>query len=321
MYIFCTLFDLRFLPQGLTLYESLKKNCKNFHLYIFAFDDKCFTILNTLNLENVTVISLNEFEDNELLGVKEGRTKGEYCWTCTSSTILYLFKKYNVEMCTYIDADLYFYSNPEILLKEIGNKSVIITEHRFSPEYDISETYGKYCVQFITFKNNEKGLSILKWWRNACIEWCFAREEEGKYGDQKYLDDWTEKFEDVHVLEHPGGGLAPWNIQQYAVFSENNKLFIRKKDDSKKYEVVFYHFHTTKFNENIELFIYHKYYKILKNVKILIYKPYLQNLKKVMRILNKNSIIESKYEFFSRLKYRKIKRRLKKLFKIIFRLK
>src|SRR3989304_9158872 len=109
MYNFCTLFDSFYLTRGLTMYRSLEKCCENFHLYIFAFDDKTYEILNKLQLKKATVVSLKDFEDEKLLAVKPTRTKAEYCWTCTSSTILYTIEKFNLPSCTYLDADLYFY--------------------------------------------------------------------------------------------------------------------------------------------------------------------------------------------------------------------
>ncbi|HET8685177.1 MAG TPA: hypothetical protein VFM18_00775, partial [Methanosarcina sp.] len=63
------------------MYESLKSNCKDFHLYIFSFDNKCYDVLKGMDLNNVTVIKLDEFEDPELLNVKPTRSNVEYCWT------------------------------------------------------------------------------------------------------------------------------------------------------------------------------------------------------------------------------------------------
>ena len=45
------------------MYRSLEKCCENFHLYIFAFDDKTYEILNKLQLKKATVVSLKDFED------------------------------------------------------------------------------------------------------------------------------------------------------------------------------------------------------------------------------------------------------------------
>ena len=70
-------------------------------------------------------------------------------------------------------------------------------------------------MQFMLFKNTEGGLKVLNWWRDCCLEWCYNRHEDGKFGDQKYLDDWTTRFKNIHVLRNLGGGLAPWNVQQY----------------------------------------------------------------------------------------------------------
>lgn len=243
MYNFCTLFDSKYLSRGLTLYRSLERVCDSFHLYIFAFDEQCLIILKKLNLKHATVVSLSEFEDDELLSVKPTRSRAEYCWTCTSSTILYVLKKFNVAMCTYLDADMMFFGSPRALFDEMGNSSVMITEHRYSPQYNKEAKTGKYCVQFVSFRNDERGLAALTWWRDRCIEWCYARFEEGKFGDQKYLDDWKTRFEGVHELQHLGGGMAAWNVQQYDVAEKNGRLFGKEKKSGNEFTVIFYHYH------------------------------------------------------------------------------
>ena len=75
-------------------------------------------LLKKLNLESVTVIALKEFEDDALLRIKNIRSAGEYCWTCTPSIIKFAIEVYALQSCTYLDADLYFFANPSILIEE-----------------------------------------------------------------------------------------------------------------------------------------------------------------------------------------------------------
>ena len=103
MNYFCTLFDSNYLAKGLTMYDSLNRACREFHMYLFAFDDIAYNIVTDLALENVTVISLSDFEDEDLLRIKPTRSTAEYCWTATSSTIMYCLKKFNIDHCVYID--------------------------------------------------------------------------------------------------------------------------------------------------------------------------------------------------------------------------
>lgn len=271
MYNYCTLFDSNYLTRGLAMYESLKKHSHKFHLYIFAFDDKSYDLIKRLKLEYVTVISLKEFEDEELLSIKDKRTKVEYCWTSTPSIIKFSLENFNLDSVTYVDADLYFFRNPSVLIEEMGSKSVMITEHRYTPEYDQSATSGIYCVQFMTFKNDERGLEVLNWWRRACLDWCYARFEDGKFGDQKYLNDWPERFQGVHILQNKWGGVAPWNIQQYDFSVEN-------------FEIIFYHFHGLKFLSRT--LVYLGDYRLKKIDIKLIYAPYVKHLEQIRNYIS-----------------------------------
>jgi hypothetical protein len=278
MHIFCTLFDSHYLSRGLAMYRSLAACSSDFHLYIFCFDDITRTVLRSLKLECVTLISLPEFEDADLLRVKPTRSPAEYCWTSTASVILYVLEKTGAERCTYIDADLFFYNDPLPLFEEMGDRSILITEHRYSPENDLSALSGVYCVQFISFRKDEHGLKALNWWRNACLEWCYAREEDGKFGDQKYLDDWTGRFENLHVLKHQGGGTAPWNIQQYVITKNSSSFNGRVIKTGESFPLIFYHYHHIRFYLNGMLDLGD--YRISKCVKENLYFPYLRELAK-----------------------------------------
>lgn len=285
MLYFCTLFDSHYLSRGIVMYESLKRNCPEFKLYIFAFDELSLQILKELNLEHVTVISLAEFESPELLAVKPSRTKGEYCWTCTPFTIQYCIQKFNLSHCIYIDADLYFFENPQALIDEIPEKdSVLITEHRYTPKYDQSATSGIYCVQFMFFKNNDAGLQVLNWWADRCLEWCYGRYEDGKFGDQKYLDDWTTRFKTVHVLNHLGGGVAPWNIQQYSIVKSGERFQLTTRHEKQTYAIIFFHFHWVKFLaiDKVDL----GYYDLNADA-LLLYRLYFERLHKTNYFLEK----------------------------------
>lgn len=297
---FCTLFDSGYLLKGLALYRSLIDQCtSDFHLYIFAFDDSCLRILKSMNLPKVTVISMLEFEDKELLNVKPTRTRAEYCWTCSSSTILYCIEKYKLENCTYLDADLYFFKAPEIILNELGKGSVLITRHNYAKKYDQSKISGKYCVQFVYFRNDLNGMKVLSWWRNSCLRWCFDRRENGKFGDQKYLDNWTSQFKGVHVLENLGGGLAPWNTINFDIKESEKKIVLFEKKMKKKYELVFFHFHGIRFFKFGTLFTFastkNYVYELEKNAVRIIYKKYFKTILKEYKrspqykeVLNRN---------------------------------
>ncbi|MBS0289699.1 MAG: glycosyl transferase [Proteobacteria bacterium] len=305
------------MSRGLALYYSLCQTKSNFHLYIFAFDEATFDLLRIMNLSNATVISLKEFETGALLEVKTTRTIAEYCWTCTSAVILHCLEKLHLPQICYLDADLYFWQDPQILLDEAQSASILLTEHRYTKMYDNSELSGKYCVQFMYFKNDFHGLEALKWWQAACLEWCYNRVEPGRFGDQKYLDDWLERFNHVKVLAHLGGGVAPWNVQQYDLVDENQML-LKERASGQQFLLVFYHFHGVKFiNDQVDF----GGYRLPPFIKNTLYRTYVKALLEVEKNLKENRLnlelmkgvnlhCQSKLSFSWRQRLQNIKNRL-----------
>jgi hypothetical protein len=277
MQYFCTLFNSFYLSRGLAMYNSLVRQTSDFHLFIFAFDQSSCELLREMNLSSATIISLEEFETEELLSVKSSRSAGEYCWTCTSFTIWHCIHTYNLDHCTYLDADLLFFSDPKVLTDEMGDKDVLITRHNYSPEYDQSEPCGIYCVQFVTFKNTVGGLKVLNWWMQACLMWCYNRFEDGKFGDQKYLDDWTEKFDGVHVLKHDGGGVAPWNAKDYQFEKTENVVKVQRAG-STVFPLVFFHFHDFRYCVSKSFKLTGEMYLLRDDVKDVVFRSYIQAL-------------------------------------------
>jgi hypothetical protein len=139
----------------------------------------------------------------------------------------------------------------------------LITDHAYAPEYDQSATSGQYCVQFMTF-TRDGGETVRKWWEERCIEWCFARFEDGKFGDQKYLDDWPERFGGVvHILQDKELALAPWNASRFPYGG-----------------AVFYHFHGLRLISNNRLEINN--YFLPNSLRNFVYEPYFSDLRIVL---------------------------------------
>ncbi len=234
---FVTLFDNNFLPMGLALHRSLTEHGRPFRLWILCMDDLVEQHLAQLQLPDVSLIPLREVEDVRLLAVKPLRSRSEYCWTLTPFAPQFVFERDSaVKRVTYLDADLFFFASPGPFFEEFerSGKAVLVTEHAYDPHYaNKARRSGRFCVQFITFLRSGGALKVMQWWQDRCLEWCYARVEGGKYGDQKYLDKWPVLFEhEVHVLQQKNRTLAPWNVRYYQTIAEGRKAL-----------PVFYHFH------------------------------------------------------------------------------
>lgn len=243
MYHICTLFDSNYLIRGLTLFRSLQRHSDDIQFYALCLDEKCYQTIKQVGQKNIHPIRLYEIEqwDRRLLDAKKNRSRVEYFFTLSPALPLYLLNTFkNIDIITYMDADLFFYTSPAPIYKALGNHSIQIIEHRFSEHLKDKEIYGRFNVQCQSFRRDKQGISCLEKWHEECIDWCYDRLEDDKFADQKYLDKWPELYPNLSILQHKGAGVAPWNWARYPITQEGNHTFINGDP------LIFYHFHAIK---------------------------------------------------------------------------
>jgi len=163
----------------------------------------------------------------------------------------------------------------------------LIIEHRFPARLQSkgSNRVGRFNVGWLTFRRNSEGMACLQRWRDQCLEWCYDRSEDGKFADQKYLDEWPAQYHSLVVLQHQGANLAPWNLENYD---------IRVREGTVRVDgqlLMFYHFQGLKqlygpvFESGLGPYKMH----LRRSVRRGIYRPYLKVLDEVTRELLYNT--------------------------------
>lgn len=280
MQIFCTYFDSKFLFQGIALYLSLKENINLFKLYVLCFDDDCFDTLIKLDYSEIIPIKLSDYEAYfpKLLDVKKDRTKLEYYFTSTPFLLRYILEKNpNISFLVYLDADLCFYSSLDSIYNELGDKDIYIIPHRFPKEhvYSGERDAGKFNVGLIVFKNTDNTIKCINRWSEQCFKWCYNRIEDGKLGDQKYLEEWPDLYKNVVISSNIGVGLGGWNAARYK-FNNKNKLFFVNK-----VLLTMLHLNFVEFISDNCLFSTIRINKAIRK-----YFIYLQQAKKLINVVN-----------------------------------
>lgn len=281
--------DANYLHKAIVLYKSLSKVHNKFLLHMFCFDNISYSIFEKLNFRSLKIYHPSDFENKELLKIKASKVRRyEYYWACNPFITRKVLLEQDADFISSCDCDLMFFQSPELIFEEFGDTDVLIQPNNFS--YQLMKDYikgvGYYCTSFQCFRKNKNSIKILNWWQRKTMEWCSSTFANGKFGDQKYLDDWRIRFQGVREILNVGANVAPWNIQKYDLSTQNGKILINDR-----YPLIYYHYHSFRMSlKNYQYIITgdrNNYYPIPKKAIELIYNPYIRTLKETIRELKK----------------------------------
>ena len=302
---YCTYFDYRYLARALALFMSLRRFKPGAQLHALCLDERSFEDISKLNWEGLLPIRLSEFEtDNpDLLQAKRNRSLIEYYFTCTPWLIRYvLHQRSDCAALFYLDADLYFFSDPDAATQDMGDAPVYIVAHRFSEQLSNLEVFGRFNVGILGVQRSQTANECLDRWCRQCLEWCYDTLEATRFADQKYLDDWPQTVAGLGIASHRGINLAPWNTGAVRADAESGQVFV----DS--FPVVCFHFHGLRMHPSGLTSLTHNIYgKLPPEWRQLLYLPYLRELSKIestipsfehRAALRKFAYLESEQLFF-----------------------
>ena len=218
---YCTYFDSNYLVPGVALWQSLQRYDPGMVLWVLALDEATATALTALRADDLRVLTPEELEraDPELARSRATRSALEHLFTFSPCLPRHILRQHpEVAALTYVDADICFFASAEAMHREWAIGSIFVTPHnlplRWSPR---NEKYGYYNVGILGFRNDSAAWACLDWWRERCLEWCKDTPEPGRFADQKYLDEWPERFSGVVISENPALNVAPWNWSERAL--------------------------------------------------------------------------------------------------------
>ena len=267
MKTFCVMFDAEYAFQALALMSSIQSHITSKHfIRILALDDYTIDIAERIPSPSFEVVTLEHLIRIEprLIEARKNRTWREFCWTVKSVFLRWCMQRDTSDVTTYLDADLFFFDDPEICFGELGDKILGIVPHRFPPQDKGKEVNGIFNAGAIFAR--QEALPIIEEWVEQCLDGC---KDTATFTDQIYLDAWPKRLgEKLHIFDNVRVGVAPWNILSYAV---DEGPCIQDK------RIVFYHFHEINYTKPEKLrllthyklretdmrFVYQFYFKVL----------------------------------------------------------
>jgi hypothetical protein len=157
-----------------------------------------------------------EARDQDLLAARETRSAGEYISAVRPCFLLRLLEDEQPSALVYVDADLMFFADPDPFRRELDAASVVLVPQWHSDaKRHLDEVYGIYNAGTIAFRSDADALDTVRRSREQCLEWTGFTPQPGRFGNQRYLNEWPMEQRGVRVASHIGLGVAPWNVDGY----------------------------------------------------------------------------------------------------------
>lgn len=243
----CTVVTVNYVPYALALYESIRsRTASSVDMWIFVSVPRA-QASELPELPGVFYVFVDDLcgtgQGMELKSKYLEKNINAFRWSMKGVLLTHLLTIEEYERAIFLDGDLFFFADVQLLFDKLVDSRVLLTPHWRSVDPMVDESnflllfnQGIFNAGFIGV--NTAALGILRWWVNLCIYKCEFAPESGLYADQTYLNLMPVYFEGVEVLKHKGCNVAAWNrVQCERSANSDGEVLI-----AGEFPIVFIHF-------------------------------------------------------------------------------
>jgi hypothetical protein len=238
------------------LESSLNAHNKDTDFFIIVADE-FLDSFDKKNLPSNIIIARNTLNipDHQWIDMSFKYDLTEFCTSIKPASFLYFMENTNYEKIIYLDPDIYIYSSLSPIYEVLENRSIILTPHvtKIRDHYkgDLPESNllgsGVFNLGFCGVRKNTISKKMLTWWHERLNDKCFIDAYNFYFTDQKWMDFLPCYFtsDELHISQHLGMNIAPWNFFEREIFIENDKIRVRNREESSKHDnfpVIFVHY-------------------------------------------------------------------------------
>ncbi len=286
---FVTYFSKEFLIQGTVAIESFIKSHEESSGLVVCLDDTSRSFLQSKGYPpSISIVEISEIHAlfDIFKDFQETRSYAESIISIKPHLIeFYLNQLEPEDYLIYFDADIFFFTSMLTLEQFSTGFEVLLSEHLFPGCMSESVKFGKFNGGMIVFKQSIKSRELLVRWKNQCSEWCKLELSEGRFADQKYLDDFSD-FDGVAALSHPGVNNGQYYFMEKRIFRFSNRL---KRVVVDGFPILSFHFHGIRISRHDICTGFNRYGtpKNLLWVLIFIYFRYLSKIRQESQYIRK----------------------------------
>ena len=170
-FIYVTYFDSKYVVRGLTMIESVNayKELRKVKWIVLALDEESYRSASEFLTAEDDLIRIEQFDDSELLSLRESRPYREFCWTIAACLINYAIKSTGFGgIVTYVEPENKFEGIESIVEETYIEEPVAKTKPQpMLPKWEIKDrTYilsGPHSPLTYTIASRHTGRFPLLW--------------------------------------------------------------------------------------------------------------------------------------------------------------
>jgi hypothetical protein len=225
---FCTIVNIKYLPQAQVLINSFREVYPEHRFVTLITDIETLDFKPLVGSEVLTLKSL-KLDEMKIQNMRLIYDVVEFATAMKPYLLMHLLTE--SVTATYLDPDILVFSPLDFATNKAKEFGVVVTPHRLTPSkqlgFGLTELtflrYGSFNLGFISV--GQSGYPMLNWWAGR-LEFHSTRFPNGYvFTDQKWID-LLPSFFDHFILRDPGYNFAPWNIDERNLWKSKDVYFV-----------------------------------------------------------------------------------------------